>query len=128
MGGTSNVGVAFSYDIATATYTKLIDFNSATTGSQPDCEIVELPISIETGFATIIPTSGICIFPNPAANAITISNSNREETLQFYNLVGQQLAVVKTSALSKTTLDISNFPSIFFVKTQTGEMQKIVRR
>jgi len=41
--------------------------------------------------------------------------------------MGKELAVIKTSALSKTTLDVSAFPPVFFVKTQDGEVEKIVR-
>src|SRR5439155_10313853 len=101
-----SAGVAFSYDISTYTYTKLVDFNSATTGSSPDCEITEVPNFVETGLSTAIGNSAMSIFPNPAINSLTISNNKQEETLQFYDVTGKELAKVITSSFSKTTLDI----------------------
>jgi len=49
VGGTYSSGVVFSYDINTSTYTKLVDFNSTTTGAGPDCELIEIPAIVETG-------------------------------------------------------------------------------
>jgi len=125
-GGATSEGVAFSYDITSTTYTKLIDFSSLTTGANPDCEFAESPMSVSVN--NLNAKSELNIYPNPANNYITIANGNKDEIVQFTDILGRELATVKTIALGKTTLDISTYPSVFFAKMQSGAVKKIVKK
>lgn len=40
-GGANNVGVLYEYNIGSSTYTKKVDFVAATTGSSPQCGVIE---------------------------------------------------------------------------------------
>lgn len=126
-GGATNEGVAFSFDVTTNTYTKLADFSAATTGSSPDAEI-----NIGPGLATVgvasLSVPSINIFPNPASNFITITNANNDEVINFTDVLGRELGTIKTAALAKTTVDISEYPAVFFARTNSGMVQKIVRK
>ncbi len=126
-GGASGQGVAFSYDVNTNTYTKLADFSSTTTGANPDCDVIEGPGPATVGIASLS-TSSISIFPNPAANFINVTNSNKDEVISFTDVLGRELATIKTAALTKTTVDISEYPAVFFARTNSGTVQKIVRK
>jgi uncharacterized repeat protein (TIGR03803 family) len=126
-GGTSNQGVAFSFDFTTNTYTKLADFSSSTTGANPQGEIIVTPQFATVGIAALNANTGISVSPNPATNSIIVANSANEELITFTDILGRELTSVKTSALSKTTVDISSFPSVFFAKSKGGFVQKIVR-
>ena len=61
-GGINNIGVAFSFNIANNTYTKLIDFNNSSTGSYPDCNFIETPVMLNNcaSTSTLNVTSSSC--------------------------------------------------------------------
>ena len=127
-GGLTSEGVAFSFDVNTNTYTKLADFSAATTGSNPNAEINLGPPPATVGIAALNGAPAISIFPNPATNFITITNTNKDEVIDFTDVLGRNIATIKTSALSKTTVDVSGYPNVFFVRTTNGEVQKIVKK
>ena len=122
-GGLFNMGIAFSYDILTNTLTKLIDFD-ATIGRNPDCSMIETPVLV-LGQNVITNKSPLQIFPNPAQNIISISGEV-SQTIDFIDVLGQRLTSLKINSSEITTIDISNFPNIFFVKT-SNEIKKIIR-
>ncbi len=127
-GGATGEGVSFSFDFATNTYTKQTDFSSLSTGSHPHGEITVVAGASSAGVGSLNGEVAISIYPNPASNVITVSNSVNEEVINFTDVLGKQIATVKTSALAKTTVDITTFPSVFFAKTNSGTIQKIVRQ
>lgn len=126
-GGLTSEGVAFSFDITTNTYTKLMDFSALTTGAHPDCEFTESPM-VTTSVNNLNSLSEISIYPNPATNYITIVNGKNDEVIQFTDILGRELTTVKTVALGKTTLDITGYPNVFFAKMQSGAVKKIVKK
>lgn len=57
------------------------------------------------------------IYPNPASNAITIENESTIESVNIYNVVGQEVKVASPNANS-ITLDISNLETgIYIIKS-----------
>jgi uncharacterized repeat protein (TIGR03803 family) len=125
-GGTGSAGVAFSYDIVTNTYTVLSNFSSLTTGSNPNCDLVETAEMNTVGVASNSkPVIGI--YPNPATNVLNITGIVQNEVITITDVLGRELSTIKTSQFGKTTLDISNYPSIFFVKLKDGSTTKVVR-
>lgn len=124
-GGIDSLGVAFSYDITTSTYTKLIDFDG-TLGSNPDCEITETP-AITVGITSLQPPPTVKIYPNPAVDFISIINTEKDDVIYFTDVLGRDLATVKIAAFAKSNVDITKFPNVFFVKSKDG-VQKVVRK
>ena len=57
------------------------------------------------------------IYPNPASNAITIENESTIQSVNIYNVVGQEVKVASPNANS-ITLDISNLETgIYIIKS-----------
>ncbi len=126
-GGATGEGVSFSINFTINTYTKLADFSALTTGAHPNGEITITPEFASVGVASLTSNSGISIYPNPAVNSLTVSNSENEEVINFTDVLGRELSTIKTSALTKTTVDITSFPNVFFAKTKNGLTEKFVR-
>jgi uncharacterized repeat protein (TIGR03803 family) len=126
-GGIYNAGVAFSYDILTSTFTKLVDFNYNALGAFPDCDLVETPILTPTGIPAIVAANGEEVYPNPATSSLTVTGTAKEEEVQFFDVAAKELLSLKISAGNKTHVDITGFPNLFFMKRQNGEVSKIVK-
>jgi uncharacterized repeat protein (TIGR03803 family) len=127
-GGTSDNGVAFSYNTVTNTYAKLFDFNGNITGSGPDCDIIVTPLLTPTGLTNLSIHQGFAVSPNPASNYVNVTTSDREDVLTFIDVTGRELSTVKTTSFGKSLIDITGYPNLFFVKSQNGEVKKIVRK
>ncbi len=125
-GGIYNKGVVYSYDISNSTYTKLTDFDGTNLGMNPDCELNEVPAFMTVGISSLN-SSILKIFPNPAGDFINISNSDKEETITLTDVLGRELETLKTNAFSKTHVDVSSFPNVFFVKSSDG-VEKVMKR
>ncbi len=118
-GGVHSNGVAYSCDITSFTFTKLIDFDGGIAGGAPVCEINESGATA-TCIADLRSGSSVKIYPNPAVDFITIVASDKEEALLFTDLLGKDLGALKINANSKTNFNVSSFPNIFFVKSSDG--------
>jgi len=59
-------------------------------------------------------------------NTITISDS-KEENLEFLDYWEETVLIIKSSSLGKTTIDISALPASFFVRTENGDVIKVMR-
>lgn len=121
-GGADGWGSIFNYDITTSTFTKIIDMDSVI-GEGPDCDLLEA--SITSGIPSENGNVIFGIYPNPASDMINIQDS-KSEVLEFTDVLGNTIAKIKTNSI-KTTIDISTFPNIFFVKTQSGDVRKLLR-
>lgn len=126
-GGTSSAGVAFSYDITNGTFTKLSDFSASTTGSSPDCEIIETPQLSPLGILALSGKKGVTIGPNPATNYLNITGTDKADVIQFTDVLGKELSTLTISSFSRNTLDISHYPAVFFAKGKNGDVKKIVK-
>jgi len=126
-GGTSGAGVAFSYDILTGTYTKQVDFNLLI-GAGPDCEIIETPMLTPLSVPSLYTQAEVLVGPNPVTDYLTITASDKNDVITITNVLGDELASVQVSSFSDTKLDISEFPSVFFVRGQNSVAKKIVRQ
>jgi hypothetical protein len=60
------------------------------------------------------------IYPNPASNAITLENESAIESVNIYNVVGQEVKVAAPNANS-ITLDISNLESGMYIIKSVSE-------
>ncbi len=90
-GGTNNAGVAFSYDISTSTYTKLVDFDAANLGGGPQCTLAETPLI--TNISSLLNNPSIKTYPNPATTILTISISSftANQQLIITDVLGREI-------------------------------------
>ena len=72
-------------------------------------------------------TNTINIYPNPAHNFLYIENSGQntgEESITFYNIIGQKLAVTISGSGNKKVADISGLPNgIYIVEYRNSNIQ-----
>lgn len=85
-------------------------------------------ISVSGGSGiTAAQTGQLHVYPNPAANYITISGLQANETLYFYDVSGIQLFSLKTTNDTERVA-VNHLPSgIYFVKTSNGKMLKWIK-
>ncbi len=73
---------------------------------------------------------GVEVYPNPAANFLTIAmeSKNTRVSIKVVNTMGQVVLVEEMEELDKTTLDISRFnPGIYLISIKSDQLEKIVR-
>ena len=107
-GGLNGYGTIFSYDVTTSTYSKLLDFDGANTGSDPSCAIVESSVAAQTATGTTkVPvTGGLSIFPNPTTNVLIVANATAGTPLTITDITGDVIAKYTTSN-NTTPIDVS---------------------
>ncbi len=127
-GGANSAGVAFQFNIITGIYTKLTDFGGGTLGGNPDCNMLETPILTPTGISETSPANGAAAYPNPATSSLTVTGAEQDELVKFTDDSGKELLSLKINAYSKTDVDISRFPNVFFITRQNGASGKIVKQ
>ncbi|MBA2423481.1 MAG: hypothetical protein H0V61_09715, partial [Chitinophagales bacterium] len=90
-GGVSGVGVIFSYNLTSNTYTKLHDCDFID-GGIPYAEFIEY--NATTGINVTSDASGVIIYPNPYDGNLTIELPEKhpqEFTLLIFNTLGEKL-------------------------------------
>lgn len=126
-GGAMNYGVAFRYDIASATYTKLIDFNYST-GDSPQGDILEASLPIETGIASANSSRSIYV---DAANQLVVNSSVPAGKVQIvmYDALGKNVFEAEI-VNQKSEFNLSSFQrGIYFVQMKKDKeiiTQKII--
>jgi uncharacterized repeat protein (TIGR03803 family) len=127
-GGANNLGVLFSFDLGTGTYTNILDFNG-TNGSHPAGGFVM--VQVETGISAL-EQEVFAVYPNPANEEINISfPTQAHNTIALRNVTGEILFSAENYSL-QTKIDASNLPKgIYFVevKAENGKIlnKKIVK-
>jgi len=103
-GGANNQGALFTFNLANNTFTTLLDFDSATTGANPQCDIVEANFTA-TGIAPVTALVPM-VYPNPCTGALYIQNAQPNTPYSITNTLGQ---VVDRGILNSSTqqIDIS---------------------
>ena len=109
-GGTNDQGVAFSYNITTHIYTKLIDFDGSTLGANPNCDFIEIP-SLATGIKTYSNESILNLFPNPATTSITLHSQTPilNSQLIIEDVLGNKIYQQQINNSIQATIDISKW-------------------
>ena len=81
-----------------------------------------------TSIKELSSVQNINVFPNPAADFITVSGLQGNEALYFYNISGQ--LIITRKAVSETeTVSVSNLPSgVYLLKTSNGQTLKWMKR
>lgn len=123
-GGTNNMGVLFSYDLGTNTYTDILEFNG-TNGSHPagGFVMVEMPTGVSPLEAEVF-----AVYPNPANEEININFAKAaHNTIALRNVTGEILFSAENYSL-QTKIDASNLPKgIYFVEVK-GQDGKILNK
>ena len=118
----------------------LVTTNPDTLNACPGASFDSIKIVADTAWANYInvtevkpitTNTGIRIYPNPAHNQIVIETSGLatgEESITFYNIIGQKLAVTISGSGNKKVADLSGLPNgIYLVVYNNGTIQKTVK-
>jgi uncharacterized repeat protein (TIGR03803 family) len=142
-GGVNNRGTAFKIKPDGTGYSKMLDFQGATNGSDPfvsslisdgtflygmtysggtnnDGTIFKLANA--TGIAENHAGNDFDIYPNPTSGFFTIKNEKlKMENVEVYNAVGEKI-ISKDMAGEKSEIDLSSEPKgVYFIKVVSGE-------
>lgn len=100
-------------------FTAVVNDNYAVIVTQNSCSDTSSCYNINTvGIVKSISISTIYIYPNPAANNITIE-SPQQAVIEITNIQGQLIKNIVASS-NKINVDVSTFPSgMYFVKVKT---------
>ena len=117
-GGSYGVGTFFSLDINTQTFTKLLDLDSNSTGSYPDCQLAEIT-TLPTGLiATLKSTEDLQIYPQPASGSLTITSSLINQSaikLNIYDITGRAVSAPWQIEVGKINVDVSKLAAGSYV-------------
>jgi uncharacterized repeat protein (TIGR03803 family) len=128
-GGIYGLGTAFKFDVATNTYTKIFDFDS-NSGTQPQSDIQEAVVSIETGI-TSAGSASPSIYVDASSQHLIIQNlqPNSSAQLIVYDAVGKNIFQSDINN-QKSEFDFSAYPGgIYLVQLKTDgkiDTQKII--
>jgi PKD repeat protein len=89
------------------------------------CSASQVIKTIPTGFSQLS-QSTFRAFPNPATTSIFMI-SEPEATLEFIDLQGRIFYATTNTSTGQTEIDISDFPSIFLVRNDKGQLIKVTR-
>jgi uncharacterized repeat protein (TIGR03803 family) len=86
-GGLNGAGTLFTFNLESNTFATLLNFDDATTGAQPQCDI------LETNFTAtnIVPLVALqpMIYPNPATGSLYVQNATPNTPYTITNTLGQ---------------------------------------
>ncbi|MCC6721415.1 MAG: T9SS type A sorting domain-containing protein [Bacteroidia bacterium] len=70
----------------------------------------------------------IIVYPNPAAEIITLRNiSSNNQTIKVYNMVGQEISIFEINATGIINKSIVDWPrGMYFIKSSKGGFQKFL--
>jgi uncharacterized repeat protein (TIGR03803 family) len=111
-GGSNDNGTLFTFDMLSNTFTKLMDFDSVSTGAYPMGDILQTE-SPGTGIATVA-TSEISVYPNPATRTLYVQHAKPNTPYTISNIAGQ---VINRGILNSSTqqIDVSKLPAGMYV-------------
>ncbi len=91
------------------------------------CQSSALINAVITGLPNLSASlAALMVYPNPASTTITISSAGAGR-LYFCDLTGHLLLTVKSSSSRQTDVNISSLPQVFLIRTDKGEVMKVVR-
>jgi uncharacterized repeat protein (TIGR03803 family) len=123
-GGTNGGGVAFSYDIATSTYTVLSNFSLAT-GTGPQCDIQQMT-QVETGINSA-DASSLAIYADASAQQLIVQGSTLNAQLIVVDALGKKVFEAEVNS-QKSQFDLSSYRGgIYFVQLHNNQ-QTITRK
>jgi hypothetical protein len=118
-GGNYGMGVAFSYDIATNTYTRLTSFYSNSTGSYPQCDVMEATMPEVTAIASQSALQTLAYING--AHQLVIQNINPATVLTMFDATGRNVLQAEIRS-DRSEFDLSSYPNgIYFVQLRSDE-------
>ena len=102
-GGAYLVGALVRYNINTSTYNVMYSFDGGSTGSSPQCEILETTES--TNGIPSNSAAAMVLYPNPATNTLHLNTAQEAVPYSITNLLGEEL--IKGVNAGNKGIDIS---------------------
>ena len=118
----NSLGVVFSYNITTSTYTIIHHFHGAD-GKQPYGNLIELIDSTTTVDKEITKEIGVSVYPDPAKNTITIHQNNYSPNQQIImtDVLGNKVLEQVLNNASLNNIDISQLSTgVYFYEVRSG--------
>jgi uncharacterized repeat protein (TIGR03803 family) len=124
-GGANNLGVLFSYDLSTSTYTDILDFNG-TNGSHPTGGFIM--VDLTTGI-TPLTADAFSVSPNPASEEINITvRKESHYHIQLFNVTGEILFSAESYS-AQSNIDVSHLPKgIYFVEVKAANGKTVNKK
>ncbi len=130
-GGLQNIGVVFSYNIVTNTYSVVHNFNS-TACYYPDCDILETGARSTphtTNNISEVNSTEMKLFPSPASKEISITGNSISinDIVTVTDVTGREVLQQKISQAHQINLNVSSLaPGVYFaeIKMQKGIVVK----
>jgi hypothetical protein len=121
---TFNNSKVLSFNLNSNLLTVVDDFSNsyATDASSPLIEI-----STFTDIKGNNNKSKITAMPNPAKDYIIIDNNDNSNIATCIDILGKEIEQIQLAGFGKTKVDVSNYPNVFFVKDNNGEVIKVMK-
>ncbi len=122
-GGTNNIGVFYSFDISSNTYSVVMNLDSAI-GANPDCDIIETPWI--TGIPSIPTPSPLTISPNPASQTLNITYNSIAQLI-ITDMMGNKIYSQPITTINNS-IDVSKWSKgVYFVQLRS-ERENLVKK
>lgn len=121
---TFNNSKVLSFNLNSNLLTVVDDFSNsyASDASSPLIEI-----STFTNIVGDNKKSRIYAMPNPAKDYIIIDNYDNSNIATCIDILGREIEQIQIEGFGKTKVDVSNYPQVFFVKNNQGEVIKVMK-
>ena len=128
----NNPGASFGFmlRLQTELYYRILVFASSNHPNSALHPKIEICYGDPNGISDIINDDVLNVFPNPASNQITISNSRFAiESIDVFDMLGQKVYSERPTTINyQLTVDVSSLSSgIYFVKLKAGKGEKVVK-
>jgi hypothetical protein len=78
---------------------------------------------------TVKSTEGLSIYPNPTTGLLSLQNLAAAKSIVITDLMGKQLLQIPTNGDTVLDISLTEYPTgIYFLKTDNGQVQKIVKQ
>lgn len=122
---THGLAKVISYDIISNTLSIVSDFTGLTLAAGPYCPIIE--VGSVTSIDKNNSIGNLSLMPNPAQDYILINNSDQSSVVICTDILGKEIDQIQLAGFGKTRVDVSNYPNVFFVKNNNGEVIKVMK-
>lgn len=114
----------FSFDIGANALTLIDNFSNFNT-SRASSPILE--IGTITSINNKENSHTISVSPNPAEDYIIINNIDKASIVSSIDILGREIDQIQLAGFGKTKVEVSNYPHVFFVKDNQGQVIKVMK-
>jgi len=121
---TFNNSKVLSFDL-NSNLLNVVDNFSNSYASDASSPLIE--ISTVTSVISDNKKGAISLLPNPVQDYIIIDNIDQANIATCTDILGREIEQIQLAGFGKTKVDVSNYPNVFFVKINDGEVIKVMK-